>query len=99
MLPPVLTQLRLSALLPDSKSITVLLFSVLRERVGRSSIEVAQPAEATVARILDQLAQDYPAIAEARRTVRVAVNGAYVGADTIVKPGDELALITPVSGG
>jgi molybdopterin converting factor small subunit len=54
---------------------------------------------ATVASALDVLSSRYSVIGDYRRYVRVAVNAAYAEDDRALSPGDELALITPVSGG
>jgi len=77
----------------------VLLFSTLRERVGSSEIEVSIPSPATGRRLLDQLAARYPAIAAYRPVVRLAVNQEYVPESVELHENDEIALITPVSGG
>ena len=52
-----------------------------------------------MAAALTVLGEQYPVIAEYRRWIRPAVNLAYADESTLLKPGDELALITPVSGG
>jgi molybdopterin converting factor small subunit len=80
-------------------SVHVLLFSVLREAVGRSELVVRLAAPATGEDLLDGLAAVHPAVGRYRRVVRLAVNQAYVGAGVRLEDGDEVALITPVSGG
>ncbi len=77
----------------------VLLFSVLRERTGQHELEIALPAPATGDRLLDYLAQQYPVIADYRSVIRLAVNQTYVPTSTELHEQDEIALITPVSGG
>ncbi len=77
----------------------VLLFSVLRERLGCSELEVCVPAPATGARLLDQLAIQYPTIAAYRKVIRLAVNQEYAAESIELQESDEIALITPVSGG
>jgi molybdopterin synthase catalytic subunit len=81
-------------------SLTVRLFAVLRERAGSDSLELHLPAGATVADALETLARQ-GGLAEvlARTPVVMAVNREYADSDTILRPGDELALIPPVSGG
>jgi molybdopterin converting factor small subunit len=49
--------------------------------------------------LLDILAGQYDAVKDLRRVVRLAVNHAYADEDRMVNEGDELALITPTSGG
>lgn len=82
-----------------SVSVRVLLFSVLREGVGTGELAVALPEAATGADLLDRLGADHPEVARHRPVVRLAVNRRYVPTDTVLADGDEVALITPVSGG
>lgn len=79
--------------------IQVLLFSVLREQVGRGELEVPLPEPRTGSALLDQLQSTYPTLATYRPVIRLAVNQTYVPEETRLEPGDEVALITPVSGG
>jgi len=80
--------------------VRVRLFAVLRESAGRDSVEIELPDGATVADAIDELAA-LPSLADrlARLPVAMAVNRAYAGPETALGPGDELALIPPVSGG
>lgn len=81
-------------------NVRVRLFAVLRERAGSDSIEIELADGATVGDALAALAET-PPLAEtlARLPVRMAVNRTYSGAETPLGPGDELALIPPISGG
>jgi molybdopterin synthase catalytic subunit len=80
--------------------VTIRLFAILRERAGRDSIEIELPEEATVADAFTRLSAA-PAIGGLveRLPLRMAVNREYVGGDAPIAPGDELALIPPISGG
>jgi MoaE-MoaD fusion protein len=72
----------------------VRLFAMLRQSAGRDSIEVELPDGATVGDLLaavSDLTGEMP--------VRVAVNREYSAENRPLEPGDELALIPPVSGG
>ena len=80
-------------------SVRVLLFAGLREAVGRGELAVALPAGATGADLLDRLGAEHAVVARHRPVVRLAVNRRYVPAATALADGDEVALITPVSGG
>ncbi len=53
----------------------------------------------SVRELLDGLASRHPAIAEFRANVRLAVNRTYARESESVSAEDEIALITPVSGG
>jgi molybdopterin synthase catalytic subunit len=81
-------------------TVTVRLFAMLRERAGRDSVEIELPDGATVADAFDRLAAE-PGLAElvGRLPLRMAVNREYVGGDAPIAPGDELAVIPPISGG
>ncbi|MBI2865976.1 MAG: molybdopterin converting factor subunit 1 [Chloroflexi bacterium] len=79
--------------------INVRLFALQREQLGWSERAVDMAEGTTIASLMDALAQDYPAIAEAAPHLLVAVNGEYAEPGTVLHPGDEVALIPPVSGG
>jgi MoaE-MoaD fusion protein len=72
----------------------VRLFAALRERAGSDRLELELPDGALVADALaavDDLARDLPLV--------LAVNREYAAPEDRLSPGDELALIPPVSGG
>lgn len=81
----------------------LLYFAWLRTKIGTAEERIDPPAGVTdVASLLDWLKRRGPAFAEAlkdTRTVRVAVNQEYVGWDHPIRPGDEVALFPPVTGG
>ena len=79
--------------------IRVLLFSLLKEKVGASELSLTLDAPATGTDLLDRLEADHPSIADHRSSLRLAVNQEYVGTDVSLEDGDEVAIITPVSGG
>jgi molybdopterin synthase catalytic subunit len=81
-------------------TVRVRLFAILRERAGSDSIEVELAEGATVADALAKLS-GLPPLAELleRLPVRMAVNRAYASPQTRIGPGDELALVPPISGG
>ena len=81
----------------------VLYFAWLKQKVGLAEEEVNPPAEVRdVAGLLNWLAQRSVRHGDAlarRSVVRVAVNQCYAGPDHPVRPGDEIALFPPVTGG
>jgi molybdopterin converting factor small subunit len=83
------------------RTVRVALFATAREAVGRASIERTVPREGmTIRSFLASLAQEHSALAAILPSCRVARNGKYVSARTgRVRPGDELALHPPYSGG
>ena len=74
--------------------VTVRLFAMLRERAGAPELTLDLPEGARVSDALDSLA----GLAEGIPLV-MAVNREYADAGRVLDPGDELALIPPVSGG
>ena len=74
--------------------IHVLLFAGLRERAGANEIQLELPSGASVADAVMRLAD----ITHGVRVV-MAVNQEYADPTVTLNPGDELALIPPVSGG
>jgi molybdopterin synthase catalytic subunit len=72
--------------------VEVRLFAGLRQRAGTDRVRVQLPEPATVSDLL--AAMDLPP-----RSCVVAVNREYVAGDRPIEPGDEVALIPPVSGG
>jgi molybdopterin synthase catalytic subunit len=81
-------------------TVTVRLFAMLRERAGRDAFELELAEGATVADALEAL-RDQDGLGEMleRMPVLMAVNLEYAANETPLTPGDELALIPPVSGG
>jgi molybdopterin synthase sulfur carrier subunit len=84
---------------PARSRVLVLLFSVLRERIGASTLAVDLEDPVTTHALLERLAEAHPRIRATLPSIRVAVNQEYVGREHLVRAGDEVALITPVSGG
>jgi molybdenum cofactor biosynthesis protein MoaC/molybdopterin converting factor subunit 1 len=80
--------------------IRVRLFAMLRERTGASTLDLELEPGATVADAMRMLARrDGLADLIARLPLRTAVNREYAEGATPLSPGDELALIPPLSGG
>jgi molybdopterin converting factor subunit 1 len=74
--------------------IGVRLFAGLRELAGTRATEVELPEGATAGDVWQalELGSEPPGLL-------IAVNKSYVGRDSVLVPGDEVALIPPVSGG
>lgn len=81
----------------------LLYFAWVRERIGVAEEDLTPPPEvATVAALLEWLKGRGPGYKNALANagvVRVAVNQVYAGADQKLRPGDEVALFPPVTGG
>lgn len=80
-------------------TITIKLFAVYEEVYGVSELIKQVPIETTVKDILDILIQEHPQLEQWRDLTRFGVNFQFVESTTILKEGDELVFIPPVSGG
>lgn len=78
--------------------VLVRLFASYREAAGVGRIDLELPPGATVRDAIAEIARRHPLITEGRSVV-IAKNREYVGADEPLADGDEVALIPPVSGG
>jgi MoaD family protein len=79
--------------------IKVRFFAAPREALGKSELEVTLPAGATVTDLIEHLKAEYPTLRAYTRFLSVAVNKAYVGWETELHDGDEMACLPPVGGG
>jgi molybdopterin converting factor subunit 1 len=79
--------------------VSVQLFAVARDRVGRSSIEVEVGESATVAELRERLCAQFPQLEGIVHRATVAVDAEYAGKDQQIQATSEIALIPPVSGG
>ncbi|MBV9250045.1 MAG: molybdopterin converting factor subunit 1 [Acetobacteraceae bacterium] len=86
-----------------TRTLHILYFAWLRERVGRSEEELDVPDRVrTVADLIEHLASRDVAHETAfqnRRTVRCAVNQEFAHPLTELQTGDEVAFFPPVTGG
>jgi MoaD family protein len=80
-------------------SIKVRFFAAPREALGKSEIEMTLTESSTVTDLIEQLKRDYPILRAYTRFLSVAVNKAYVGWETELHDGDEVACLPPVGGG
>ncbi|PTM53261.1 molybdopterin converting factor subunit 1 [Desmospora activa] len=79
--------------------IRILLFAAVAEAIGQRSITLKLPAQASVRDVIQQLEHQYPDASELIRVAVIARNQEYAELDETILPGDEIALIPPVSGG
>ena len=79
--------------------LNVRLFALYRERAGQNIIKVAVEDGATVADLTDEVRRQVPNLAPPEVKIVVAVNADYADADLVLRPGDDICLIPPVSGG
>ncbi|MEZ5320069.1 MAG: MoaD/ThiS family protein [Vicinamibacterales bacterium] len=79
--------------------VTVTLFARLRELAGRESLAVDVPEGATVADVWTAVGAACPGVAPFGASVSSAVNAEFARRHTVVREGDDVAFLPPVSGG
>jgi MoaE-MoaD fusion protein len=77
--------------------IRVLFFGMLKDIAGRTSDSLTLPENATLSDVLSHYEQAIPR--ELRSSLAMSVNQEYAGPEARLRPGDEVALLPPVSGG
>jgi len=80
-------------------NIEVLFFAGLAQKIGVEKLRISLPDNTTVGEALSKLVDTNPGLSAYRPGLATAVNCEYVTNDRVLRDGDELALIPPVSGG
>jgi molybdopterin synthase catalytic subunit len=80
-------------------TITVLFFAQARERTGMTSATLDLPEPSRVSDALAAIGLAHPSLDRLWPHLAVALDGQLVSPDTPIRPGAELALLPPVSGG
>ena len=83
----------------DKISVRVKFFAAPREVLGMGEVTREVPAGTTVGELIGLLTKEYPVLRAYTRFISVAVNRAYVGMQTELHDGDEVACLPPVGGG
>jgi molybdopterin converting factor subunit 1 len=79
--------------------VTVRLFARLRDIAGSSELSREVVTGATIGDVWRQLAGEFPELTSYERSISSAVNADYARMDQVLRPGDEVAFLPPVSGG
>ena len=79
--------------------ISVLLFGILKEVVGRSGETVVLPEGTRVRELLHYYARETPQFEAMLPSLAISVNQEYSEVDRALHEGDEVGLLPPVSGG
>lgn len=80
-------------------TVRVLYFARIREVLGLDAEEIEMVQGATVGDVLDGLAERYGIVQSMRTAIRAGVNDRYASREDVLSDGDEIALLSPVSGG
>ena len=89
----------LTAVSNSSITVTVKLFAAFSEAYGVSELTLEFPLETPVSEVLESSIAQHPQLEKWRDRTRFGLNLEFVPPDTILKDGDEVVLIPPVSGG
>ncbi|MBE9044495.1 MoaD/ThiS family protein [Pleurocapsales cyanobacterium LEGE 10410] len=79
--------------------VKVKLFAIYQEVFDRPELEMMLPSQTTVGNVLESLIEQKPNLTKWREVTRFGVNLQFVASDTLLRDGDEVVLIPPVSGG
>ncbi|HEX7049611.1 MAG TPA: MoaD/ThiS family protein [Longimicrobiales bacterium] len=74
-------------------------FALYRDMAGTDATDVELPDGATAAELIGRLRDRGGSLARLPAEPAVAVNLAYAPLDTVLRDGDEVALLPPVAGG
>jgi len=111
--PPILSRTRLTTAIARSRSLRVHSYMPMEtssyltlvalgsavEALGWSTREWPIDEPIRLAQLISRLEDECARLAQAHGRIRFAVNQAYADPDTLLQPGDEVAIIPPVSGG
>ncbi len=80
--------------------VTIKLFAILKDRAGRGELLINVDS-ASVAELLGHIAREYPALRDLllQGRIMVSINQEFATKDSLVRDGDEVALMPPFSGG
>jgi len=79
--------------------LSIRFFGTLRETMGKDLRDFEVPDSCTVEQLRPRISAAAPALAELGDRVAVAVNFEIAADDQVLREGDEIALLPPVSGG
>jgi molybdopterin converting factor subunit 1 len=79
--------------------VTVRLFARLRDIAGSGELAREVTPGATIGDLWRQLAGEFPGLGAYERSISSAVNADYARMDHVLRTGDEVAFLPPVSGG
>jgi molybdopterin converting factor subunit 1 len=79
--------------------VKVLLFGAAADRAGVRQTEVPVNGSVTIGELWPVITDQHPSLGPMRDTLAFAVNGEYARMEDEVSPGDEVAVLPPVSGG
>lgn len=79
--------------------VNLLYFASFRDAAGRAEETRELPDGTRVSQLWDSVSREIPRLASFPTMPPAAVNHEYVGGDTVLRDGDEVAFLPPVAGG
>src|SRR3984957_16597028 len=79
--------------------VRVLFFGMLKDLTGCGSDSLELPEHATLRDLLAHYEQRIPRLSQISPSLAISINREYAPPESPLKPGDEVALLPPVSGG
>ena len=79
--------------------VTIRLFARLRDITGTGELTREISTGATIRTLWRQLTGEFPALEPYERSISSALNADYARMDQVLREGDEVAFLPPVSGG
>ncbi|CAB3393819.1 MULTISPECIES: molybdopterin converting factor subunit 1 [Kyrpidia] len=79
--------------------VNVLWFAELADRMNERETVIELPEGVAVRDLRDRVGDQFGHIADLLDRCMVAINGEYAGPERVLKSGDQVAFIPPVSGG
>lgn len=82
-------------------AIKVKFFAMLKTKVGKEEANLTVPDGILFDKLKDMLKKEFPVLAEFidRKSIMISVNQEFADKNTVIKDGDEVALLPPFSGG
>lgn len=78
--------------------VRVLFFASIRERAGRREVTVSLPEGTVLDQLVRMIGNEIAPMTEGERMM-LSINGKYASGEEVLRDGDEVALLPPVSGG
>ncbi|MGF1478820.1 MAG: MoaD/ThiS family protein [Cyanophyceae cyanobacterium] len=83
----------------DSIGVRVKLFAAYQEAYGVAELHLTFPPQTNAGSVLDYVMAEHPELEQWREVTRLGVNLEFASPNRLLKNGDEVVLVPPVSGG
>ena len=80
-------------------TVFVKFFALSRQVTGKREAQIRLPKDATAGVLMESLTKRFPKLKAVSGALKLAVNWDYADSETVLRDGDEVAVIPPVAGG